>query len=118
MAAQVHSGDRLPWVMVDGQDNLTSLCELNWQAHVYGKADAELIAWCQAREIPLHLFPWREEYEAAGLERDAVYLLRPDGYVGVAELSGSVMVLEDYCADLGLDFCKHAKPQAARPRVE
>jgi 2-polyprenyl-6-methoxyphenol hydroxylase-like FAD-dependent oxidoreductase len=118
MAGQVHSGDRLPWVIVDGQDNLASLCALNWQAHVYGKADADLIAWCQAREIPLHLFPWREECEAAGLERDAVYLLRPDGYVGVAELSGSVMVLEDYCADLGLDFCKHAEPQAARPRVE
>jgi 2-polyprenyl-6-methoxyphenol hydroxylase-like FAD-dependent oxidoreductase len=118
MAAQVHSGDRLPWVMVDGQDNLTSLCELNWQVHVYGKPDADLVAWCQAREIPLHLFPWRDAYEAAGLERDAVYLLRPDGYVGVAEMSGSVMVLEDYCADLGLDFCKHAKRQAARPRVE
>ncbi|HVE22429.1 MAG TPA: FAD-dependent monooxygenase [Acidocella sp.] len=119
MAVEVHSGDRLPWVqMEDGLDNLTSLCALNWQVHVYGKAEADLTAWCLAREIPLHLFPWREAYETAGLERDAVYLLRPDGYVGVADPSGSVMVLEDYCADLGLDFCKKASPQAAQPRAE
>jgi 2-polyprenyl-6-methoxyphenol hydroxylase-like FAD-dependent oxidoreductase len=118
MAVQVHSGDRLPWVQVDGRDNLTSLCELNWQVHVYGKAGEDLTAWCQVREIPLHVFPWREAYEAAGLERGAVYLLRPDGYVGVAELSGSVMVLEDYCTDHGLDFCKKMKPQVARHRAE
>ena len=118
MAAHVHSGDRLPWVMVEGRDNLTSLCELNWQVHVYGKADKDLVAWCQARAIPLHLFPWRAAYEAARLERDAVYLLRPDGYVGVADLTGSVMVLEDYCTDLGLDFSKRVPPPAAQPRVE
>ena len=118
MAVHVHSGDRLPWVQVDGHDNLTSLCELNWQVHVYGKAAEDLIAWCQAREIPLHVFPWREEYETARLERDAVYLLRPDGYVGVADPSGSVMVLEDYCSDLGLNFCKKVKHHAARSRVE
>jgi 2-polyprenyl-6-methoxyphenol hydroxylase-like FAD-dependent oxidoreductase len=117
-AVQVHSGDRLPWVHVDGQDNLTTLCELNWQAHVYGKAEPNLTTWCRAREIPLHVFPWREAYETAGLERDAVYLLRPDGYVGVADVSGSVMVLEDYCTDIGLDFCKRAKSHAARPRAE
>jgi 2-polyprenyl-6-methoxyphenol hydroxylase-like FAD-dependent oxidoreductase len=118
MAVHVHSGDRLPWVMVDGRDNLTSLCDLTWQVHVYGTTDPKLTEWCRLREIPLHVFPWREAYETAGLERNAVYLLRPDGYVGVAELSGSVMVLEDYCADHGFNFCKQVKARAALPDVE
>jgi 2-polyprenyl-6-methoxyphenol hydroxylase-like FAD-dependent oxidoreductase len=118
MAVQVHSGDRLPWVQVDGRDNLTSLCELNWQVHVYGSAETELTTWCKTRKIPLHVFPWRAAYEVAGLERDAVYLLRPDGYVGVADPSGSVMVLEDYCSDHGFDFCKQVKVQVPRPCAE
>ncbi|HTJ89076.1 MAG TPA: FAD-dependent monooxygenase [Acidocella sp.] len=118
MAVHVHSGDRLPWVQVEGRDNLTTLCELNWQVHVYGRPETELTTWCQARKIPLHVFPWREAYEEAGLERDAVYLLRPDGYVGVADPSGSVMVLEDYCNDHGFDFCKQVKAQVPRPCAE
>jgi hypothetical protein len=37
----------------------------------------------------LHVFDWRSEYEAAGLARDAVYLLRPDTYVALADTSGA-----------------------------
>ena len=33
----------------------------------------------------LHSFGWRSEYETAGLARDALYLLRPDTYVALAE---------------------------------
>jgi len=35
-------------------------------------------------DVPLHVFPWTAEAERAGLERDAAYLVRPDGYVAVA----------------------------------
>ncbi len=118
MAVHVHSGDRLPWVAVGGEDNHASLCALTWHVHVYGTASAKLATWCRLREIPLHVFAWQEAHEAAGLERDAVYLIRPDGYVAVTELSGSVMVLEDYCADLGFDFGRHIRMRAASRSAE
>ena len=61
----------------------------DWQVHVYGEASADLAAWCRQHSLPLHVFAWRPEYEAAGLARDALYLLRPDTYVALAEPSGS-----------------------------
>ena len=40
--------------------------------------------------MPLHVFAFAPEHAAAGLTRDALYLLRPDTYVALAEaLSGS-----------------------------
>jgi hypothetical protein len=39
---------------------------------------------CEERKMPLHVFPWRPEMDRAGLGRDAVYLVRPDGYVAMA----------------------------------
>jgi len=101
-AGQVHGGDRLPWVQVDGLDNFASLAGMNWQAHVYGSASAELSAWCAAQNIPIHSFGWRYEYERAGLARGAVYLLRPDTYVALADTSGAPAALARYFADHGI----------------
>jgi hypothetical protein len=50
----------------------------------------------------LQKFDWKTEYEAAGLARDAVYLLRPDTYVALADGSGDVGVLERYFEDHGI----------------
>src|SRR5436190_16934619 len=89
-AGSVRGGDRLPWVPAasnDG-DNFTPLTSLDWQAHVYGAASSELRATCTERSLPLHIFPWRPETDRAGLRRDAVYLVRPDGYVGLADADG------------------------------
>ena len=36
----VHGGDRLPWVAVDGVDNYEPLTRQDWQVHVYGEASA------------------------------------------------------------------------------
>ncbi|MGI8839606.1 MAG: FAD-dependent oxidoreductase [Caulobacteraceae bacterium] len=103
-AGQVHGGDRLPWVSVDGEDNFASLSAMVWQVHVYGTATGELTGWCAARGLSLHLFVWRPEYEAAGLQRDALYLIRPDSYVALADLSGSPRVIERYRAERALVF--------------
>ena len=86
-AGSVHGGDRLPWVApaVDGgADNFTPLASLDWQAHVYGSAPAGLADACGARGIPLHTFAFDARAESASLARDAVYVVRPDGYVGGA----------------------------------
>jgi hypothetical protein len=34
--------------------------------------------WCKSHEIPLHHFDWSPEYNEAGFERDATYLLTWD----------------------------------------
>ena len=48
------------------------------------------------------VFDWRSEYEAAGLARDALYLLRPDTYVALADGSGAVDALDRYFRDHGI----------------
>jgi hypothetical protein len=101
-AGHVHGGDRLPWAPVDGVDNFAKLTTMDWQVHVYGSASAELAAWCAAQNVPLHIFHWRSEYEVAGLARDALYLLRPDTYVALADGSGAPSALDRYFADHGI----------------
>jgi 2-polyprenyl-6-methoxyphenol hydroxylase-like FAD-dependent oxidoreductase len=102
LAGHVHGGDRLPWAPANGTDNFAPLATLDWQVHVYGSASAELAAWCAAREVPLHVFGWRSEYEKAGLARDALYLLRPDTYVALADASGAASALDSYFRDHGI----------------
>jgi 2-polyprenyl-6-methoxyphenol hydroxylase-like FAD-dependent oxidoreductase len=85
-AGEVHGGDRLPWVPAgDGEpDNFVPLKSLDWQLHVYGDAPAGATALSASRALPLHVFRWSPPADAVGLERNALYLVRPDGYVGLA----------------------------------
>ena len=101
-AGHVHGGDRLPWVPIDGKDNFEPLAAMTWQVHVYGSASAELAAWCASHDVPLHVVSWRPEHEAAGLARDAIYLLRPDTYVALADTSSTPGALDRYCANHGI----------------
>jgi 2-polyprenyl-6-methoxyphenol hydroxylase-like FAD-dependent oxidoreductase len=98
-AGHVHGGDRLPWVSINGMDNFASLAAMTWQVHVYGAVGAELAAWCADNDVSVHAFDWRPEYQVVGLARDAIYLLRPDTYVALADPSGTPAVLERYFAD-------------------
>ena len=98
-AGHVHGGDRLPWVAAGGRDNSVPLTAMTWQVHVYGTVQAELVRWCASRGVPLHVFDWGPAHEAAGIARDALYLLRPDSYVALADPSGSLQVLERYAAE-------------------
>jgi hypothetical protein len=78
----------------------------NWlsEIHVYGTASAELAAWCTDHEVPLHVIAWRSEHEAAGLACDALYLLRPDTYVALADPSGAPGVIDRYCTEHGIQL--------------
>jgi 2-polyprenyl-6-methoxyphenol hydroxylase-like FAD-dependent oxidoreductase len=95
-AGGVHAGDRLPWVRAAGQDNFVPLAAVAWQAHVHGSASTGVAAACDALGIPLHVFPWSPEAASAGLARDALYLVRPDGYVGFADPSADIGALQRY----------------------
>ncbi len=78
-AGEVAGGDRLPWVATGPGGNFASLRGLQWRAHVYGVARPAL-----ASAVAVNTFPWSEPARAAGLERDAAYLVRPDGHVAWA----------------------------------
>jgi 2-polyprenyl-6-methoxyphenol hydroxylase-like FAD-dependent oxidoreductase len=100
-AGKVRGGDRLPWAGPD-PNNFASLSALAWQVHVYGAARDDVKAWCDRHAVALHIFDWRPAHEQAGLERDALYLLRPDTYVALADSSGEPAVLDRYFSERGL----------------
>jgi 2-polyprenyl-6-methoxyphenol hydroxylase-like FAD-dependent oxidoreductase len=85
-AGDVHGGDRLPWIPGSGgeHDNFAPLTSCAWQLHVYGTPPPRIDAVSAARGLPLHAFDWSSAATTAGLERNALYLVRPDGYVGIA----------------------------------
>ncbi len=98
-AGHIHGGDRLPWAPVGGADNFASLATMAWQVHVYGSAGAGLRTWCERHDVPLHITDWQPTHRTAGFARDALYLLRPDSYVALADASGSPDTLDRYFAD-------------------
>ena len=77
-----------------------------WQVHVYGEARPELAELCADRNIELHEFAWGAQHEAAGLARDALYLLRPDTYVALADPSGAPDPVERYFAERRLELAR------------
>jgi len=102
-AGRVRGGDRLPWVELGpGKDNFAPLTSLAWQAHVYGEARGVLADACAELRLPLHVFAWQEAMRPAGLAKDALYLVRPDGYVALAEPSADPEQLRQYFTGRGL----------------
>jgi len=105
-AGQVHGGDRLPWVPLGddataapghpGPGNFAPLASRAWQIHVYGDASPELARVCAARGLALQAFSWQPAMRAAGLARGASYLVRPDGYVALADGAASPDTLERF----------------------
>jgi hypothetical protein len=93
---EVQAGDRLPWVAEP--DNFEPLKSLDWQLHVYGEANADLRGAAESVSIPLHQFAWSDAHEMAGFKRDALYLVRPDGYIGLADERQDVEKLCSYVA--------------------
>ncbi len=90
-AGSVHGGDRLPWV--EAADNFAPLAALAWQVHVYGAAAPEIQTVCRARGLALHVFPWQRAMRRAGLRRDALYLVRPDGYLALVDRTARASTL-------------------------
>jgi hypothetical protein len=101
-AGAVHGGDRLPWVIAGDIDNYEPLKAMIWQVHVYGGASPELKSWCQERGLPLYVFAWRPQYGKAGFAQDALYLIRPDTYVALAQRAGAVDSLRRYFEQRGI----------------
>jgi 2-polyprenyl-6-methoxyphenol hydroxylase-like FAD-dependent oxidoreductase len=102
IAGSVHGGDRLPWVdLASGDDNFAPLTSLDWQAHIYGEVQPGIRAACAELRLPLHAFPWEPGMRRAGLRNAALYLIRPDGYVALAEPRADPERLRQYFRERG-----------------
>jgi hypothetical protein len=106
-AGRVRGGDRLPWVAAEAAsggkaDNFAPLASLDWQVHTYGEAAPGIAEACGARGLALHVFPWSPAARRSGLRRGAVYLVRPDGYVGLADPEASPAKLGRYLDSRGI----------------
>jgi 2-polyprenyl-6-methoxyphenol hydroxylase-like FAD-dependent oxidoreductase len=102
-AGSVQGGDRLPWFkMPNGEDNHASISGLAWRVHVYGESPAEIRNACEELNLPLHIFAWRPEMKEAALVSGALYLIRPDGYVALADTRCCPERLRDYFRKRGL----------------
>jgi 2-polyprenyl-6-methoxyphenol hydroxylase-like FAD-dependent oxidoreductase len=101
-AGRLHGGDRLPWIRTNGSDNFSPLRSMDWQVHVYGDASARLHTFCGTRQLRLCVFPWSAEARRAGVERDAIHLVRPDGYIALADADPSGAALGPYLDARGL----------------
>jgi hypothetical protein len=110
VAGDVHGGDRLPWTGVHTKDNFEPLQSLDWQAHVYGEADQDLEIACRELHLPLHSFAWSDGTKGAGLKRDALYLVRPDGYIALASFQQNIRKLKAFVEQFRLRF---QRPTAA-----
>jgi 2-polyprenyl-6-methoxyphenol hydroxylase-like FAD-dependent oxidoreductase len=117
-AGAIHAGDRLPWIepAPGAEDNFAPLASLRWQVHVYGEAAPELAGWCAAHELPLQVFPFGPGAKRAGLARDALYVVRPDGYVALADPLASVARLERWLSSRGLRLEGTVTPWRRSPR--
>ena len=106
-AGSIRGGDRLPWITTASSadqedDNFAPLRSLDWQAHVYGECSAGIAEACTRRGLALHVFPWQPTTARAGLKEGAVYLVRPDGHIGLADPDASPARLEQYLDTRGV----------------
>jgi hypothetical protein len=100
VAGSIHGGDRLPWVeLAEGRDNFAPLTSLAWQVHVYGEPRRGVAEACAELGLPLHVFAWQSGMHGAGLKNAAVYLIRPDGYVALADANAEPGRLRQYFSD-------------------
>ncbi len=107
-AGRIHGGDRLPWVDGEGEaamrgsDNFAPLASLDWQAHVYDAPGSALETACRARGIAFHSFAPSGGAARIGLTAGAAYLVRPDGYVGLADPTADPARLARYLDTHGI----------------
>ena len=106
-AGGIRGGDCLPWFELSpGGDNFEPLTSLEWQVHVYGEVRPDLQQACARLGLALHRFQWKPKMAAAGFKRDALYLIRPDGYVALADAGAVVDRLRSYLRDRQLTIAR------------
>lgn len=101
-AGSLRGGDRLPWVPYEDGDNFDPLTSADWQLHVYGEPGVGVPEQAAGLALPLHRLRWTDEAHQAGLRRDHLYLVRPDGHLGL--IATSMEEVRGYAERHGLVF--------------
>jgi len=106
VAGDVHGGDRLPWTGDSVPNNFEPLRSLDWQAHIYGDRDNDVEDFCRKINLPLNVFPWSDGATNAGFKKNALYLVRPDGYIALSADEQKVSKLRTFVEQFDLRFSK------------
>ena len=101
-AGKIAGGDRLPWLAE--ADNFAPLASLAWQLHLFGEAEPDFAEACAEAGLPLHRFAATPDARRAGFADGAAYLVRPDGYVALAQPRAEAAALRRYAERRGLTF--------------
>lgn len=96
------SGDRLPWA--EQLDNYAPLSSRTWQLHIYGEAAPYLVDTARDYHLELHTFAWSANLADLGFRQDAMYLIRPDGYLGLLHERQNEAALDAYFTHIGYQF--------------
>lgn len=109
---QAVPGYRLPWLQnpggaTDGADNHSLLNGAGWQVHVFGTGRTmpeSVQQLLHRRRVPIYTIPVSNETTRAGFIQDALYVIRPDGHVGLVMNGVSEMEakLEKYVEEWGV----------------
>lgn len=97
-AADIQAGIRLPYI----GENYEPLQVWDWQVHVYGSASPKLKAFCRDRGLALSTFSYDSIMEGKGIKMAALYLVRPDGYLGFVSPHQDVQGLQKYLNEWGI----------------
>lgn len=105
------AGHRLPWLENPGgaageADNHSLLDGVGWQVHLFGTERTlpdGVQHSLQRRTIPIRTFPMTQAAKICGFTEGALYLVRPDGHIGLVASSVAEMEanLETYLESWG-----------------
>ncbi|GGJ71414.1 FAD-dependent monooxygenase [Virgibacillus salexigens] len=94
----IQAGDRLPYT----KENYKSLQMVDWQVHIYGSATSKMQHFCYENGIKLYTFSFDSIAEGKGLQKEAIYLIRPDGHIGFTNSHQDINKLKAYLDHWGI----------------
>lgn len=112
-AGRIHAGDRFPWVAA--HDTHAGLDGRQWTAHGVGQLDPSASTELKEAGITVRIWPDDVAMRKAGFIGGSLYLVRPDGHVGLADLKPSARSVKAYLAHHELDPAKATSMNKVRP---
>jgi 2-polyprenyl-6-methoxyphenol hydroxylase-like FAD-dependent oxidoreductase len=101
LPGKLQSGDRLPWIKFKNEagldsDNFESLKTMKWQLHCYGKLPGDLQQFLDKGKLEYYIFPWNNTMLSKGIKKEVIYIVRPDGYIGLIAFQNDLSVINNY----------------------
>ncbi|MBX3390689.1 MAG: FAD-dependent monooxygenase [Phycisphaeraceae bacterium] len=80
-SGKLKGGDRLPWLLT--HDNFAPLRSLDWQLHAFGSQSENTPRFAKTHNLAYSHFPFDSHAADAGFSPTELYLVRPDGHIGL-----------------------------------